>query len=55
MLYYILYITLGLYYICGIFYFVFNDYYYAKKNRKKSLNDLNFDKNELFDKLINNE
>lgn len=53
-MYYILYIILGIYYICGIFYFVFNDYYYAKKISKQNLNNFDIDQNELFDKLIDN-
>lgn len=55
MMYFIIYIILGIYYICGIIYFVFNDYSYAKKNSKKNLNNFDFDQNDLFDKLIENE
>ena len=52
MMYYILYIILGIYYLCGIFYFIFNDYYYAKKMSKLSQKNFDIDQNDLFDKLI---
>lgn len=45
------YIILGIYYCCGITYFIYKDYNYAKLNKKK-ITILDFDNNELFDKLI---
>lgn len=46
------YIVLSLYYFCGISYFVYKDYNYAKINKKNKI--LIIDQTELFDKLINN-
>ena len=45
------YIILGIYYCCGIIYFSYKDYKYAKLNKTK-IEILEFDNNELFDKLI---
>ena len=44
------YIILGIYYFCGITYFIYNDFKQAKKNNNGKI--LVFDQNELFDKLI---
>ena len=45
------YIILAIYYCCGIIYFIYKDYNYAKLNKKK-ITILDFDNNELFDKLL---
>jgi|TARA_B110000285_G_C14910338_1_gene507619 hypothetical protein len=47
-----LYIVLGVYYFCGIVYFSYNDYNYAKNDVEKIVK---IDQSELFDKLIENE
>ena len=51
---YFLYSILGIYYFCGIIYFVYNDYTFARKNIKKDKTII-IDQNDLFDKLLENE
>jgi hypothetical protein len=48
-----LYLILGIYYFCGITYFVYNDYTQAKKNIKNEKPLI--DQNDLFDKLLEDE
>ena len=47
------YIILGIYYFCGMIYFIYNDYNYAKNMKNDKILEIN--QNELFDKLIVNE
>jgi hypothetical protein len=48
------YLILGIYYFCGITYFVYNDYTYVKKNITKDKIVI-IDQNDLFDKLLDNQ
>lgn len=45
------YIILGIYYFCGITYFVYNDYKHARI-KYKTEKTIVINQNELFDKLI---